>query len=144
MDISEHTKLISMFNSIDVITMKQIKTSIDLYRFGVASSIYTLFVLNIVTGKGYNSVTEIKNGIIVDFYDYNDRDYSIKFKIAADDKLLFKGTINNMFGEPEFDWESKLCYNETMSKDDLMILRQKWELIMELLDPNNIIPEGWC
>ena len=132
--MNEILKAIYSTNALNNMVKKQIKQSIELYKSGVECSVYSVFALNNCT----NCVMELKNGIIVDFYDYDNSD--IKFKIAADDKLLAKGYIKYLFDDPEFEWESKLEYNEDADISSLEGIRNKWKILNGILDPEYILP----
>jgi hypothetical protein len=134
--MNEILKAIRSTNVLSDMVKKQLKCDIDLHKSGVECSIYSIFTLN----NCGNIVVELKNGIIVDLCNYdNDK---IDFKLAADDKLLVKGSIKYLFDDPEFTWESKFEYSKNSSISELEGIRDKWKILAELLNPKYVLVLG--
>ena len=122
---------------LEKLACRQLKQTVDLYKSTVNVAIYTTFLLN---GCG-NYVIGLKNGLVLTFYDLKDDDF-IRFKIEADDKVIIKGTMQNVLDskyEVAFAYPDNLCYNDYDSFESLKVLVNKWELVNKLIDLENCI-----
>lgn len=117
---------------------KQLVASIDLYKFTVNNAIYASFALN----DCKNCTVELKNGLVLEFLDFNTNNESIKFEVTAGDKQIISGAILKLFDNdkdsPIFAYEGKLFYSIEMTVTELESARNKWEMLANLISPNTI------
>jgi hypothetical protein len=115
------------------LSVKQLKMSIDLFKSNVSLSIYTAFLFN-----GCDNYTMgLKNGLILSLYDLTDD--MILFNIKADDKVIVRGSILDIFDDPEFIYTGNLSYDENSTFEELNLLIKKWAMLGNLITVDNCL-----
>jgi hypothetical protein len=135
--MKENYNFVKGTECLEKLTCRQLKNTVDLYKSTVNVAIYSTFLLN---GCG-NYVIGLKNGLVLTFYDFEDDDF-IRFKIEADDKVIIKGTMQNILDskyEVAFAYPDNLCYTDRDNFESLKALVDKWRLVNKLVDLKNCL-----
>ena len=121
------------------LSTKQLKMSIDLFKSNVSLSIYSAFVSNGCD----NCIMELKNGLVLSLHDLtvddDDGIHVILFTIKAGDKIILKGSILNIFDDPEFMYPGNLSYDENSTFEELDLTVKKWEMLGNLITVDNCL-----